>query len=70
MILDNIGSGMNTNGADAWKNDDGTDFIASENDLIEWTGSSWEVVLEHTYSEQVVYTTNLKTGIQCQLLHD
>lgn len=67
MILDNIGSSINTDGADAWKNDDGTDFIAAENDLIEWTGSSWEVVLEHTYSDQVVYTTNLKTGIQYKL---
>src|SRR5574343_445638 len=67
MILDNIGCVCNTDGAAAWKNEDGSEFVAKENDLVEWNGSAWEIVLEGTYSDQPVYVTNLKTGIQYKL---
>ena len=53
-------------GADAWKNADGTDFVAGENDIVEWDGSNWSVIFdasEYT-SNNTLYTTNLNTGIQ------
>ena len=64
LILDNIGDVSNTNGPSAWKNNDSTDFIASENDIIEWDGSKWIIVFDASTSDTVTYTTNLKTGIQ------
>lgn len=66
LILNDIGDSSNTDGADAWKNLDGTDFVASANDIIEWDGSKWHTVFdasEHDDS-QTVFTTNLNTGIQ------
>jgi hypothetical protein len=53
--------------ADAWKNQDGSDTIAKANDIIEWSGTHWVVVLDSTSSEAQeapVYTTNLRTGVQ------
>ena len=33
-------------GPDAWKNADNTDFVAGENDIVEWDGSAWHVVFD------------------------
>lgn len=68
LILDDIGYSSNLDGADAWKSTAGADFLAWANDIIEWTGSNWEVVLESSTIDTVVYTTNLKTGIQYKYL--
>ncbi len=53
-------------GPDAWKNDDGSDFVADTNDIVEWDGSEWNVVFDASeYTEQdTVYVTNLNTGVQ------
>jgi len=59
-----IGDATNTDGADDWKNIDGSDFIASENDIVEWDGSKWHVVFDASSSTDTVYTTNLNTGVQ------
>ena len=56
---------VNEDGPDAWKNSDGTDFIAEENDIIEWDGSSWKVVFDAgSHSDQILYLTNIFTGTQ------
>jgi len=39
-------------------------FTAKTNDIIEWNGTTWTVVLEAAATDQVVYTTNLRTGVQ------
>jgi len=44
---------------DAWGN-----FSAKANDIIEWTGTAWEIVLAAASIEQIVYITNLRTGVQ------
>jgi len=67
LLLGPIGNAVNTDGADAWKNLDNTDFIASENDIVEWDGAKWTIVFDadtdaNTYG--TVYTTNLNTGVQ------
>ena len=54
----------NTDGADDWKNNDGTDFIASANDIVEWSGTAWQVVFDASTYTGTAYTTNLNTGVQ------
>jgi hypothetical protein len=64
LILDNIGSDENTDGADAWKGSDGSDFVAKENDIIEYTGQNWTVMFRGDASNPFNFVTNIKTGIQ------
>lgn len=66
LLLGSIGNADNTDGADAWKNQDGTDFIAGANDIVEWTGTEWEIVFDASQhdNDSVIYTTNLNTGVQ------
>jgi len=67
LLLEDIGNEDNTDGADAWKNTNGSSLVAGANDIIEWTGSSWSIVFdasENTEIEEFVYTTNLNTGVQ------
>ena len=60
-------------GASAWKNANGTDFIAGANDIVEWDGSSWHIVFDASenrlpFNDETVtanlYITNLNTGVQ------
>ena len=55
---------LNKNGAAAWKNNDGSDFVAGTNDIIEWDGNNWHIVFDASSSNDIVFTTNLNTGIQ------
>jgi hypothetical protein len=56
---------VNVDGPDAWKNDDGSDFIANTNDIIEWTGTNWHVVFDNTVSKDTIYyLTNIYTNVQ------
>ena len=64
LLLGDIGNIINEDGADAWKNLDGTDFIANANDIVEWDGSKWHIVFDASTQTDVVYTTNLNTGVQ------
>jgi hypothetical protein len=44
-----------------------TDLVASENDIIEWSGSAWSIVFDASATinaTTVTYTTNLNTGTQ------
>jgi hypothetical protein len=70
LILDAINTSENVgeanyDGPDAWKNTDGTDFVAGAKDIIEWDGSKWHIVFDASEDDStVVYTTNLNTGKQ------
>lgn len=70
LLLGDIGDADNVDGADAWKNQDGTDFVASENDIIEWNTNStsglleWRIVFDASEETETVYTSNLNTGFQ------
>jgi hypothetical protein len=56
---------MNEDGPDAWKNDDGSDFIAGANDIIEWNGSAWTIVFSAKESaDRLIYLTNEYTSTQ------
>lgn len=70
LILDNINDSLNVDsagydGPDAWKNNDGTEFVAGANDIIEWDGSKWHIVFDASEDDStVVFTTNLTTNKQ------
>jgi hypothetical protein len=76
LILADINNSANVedaayDGPDAWKNNDGTEFVASTNDIIEWDGSSWHIVFDASQDDStVVYTSNLNTGKQYKYEND
>tara|TARA_B110000503_G_scaffold104925_1_gene156578 strand:- start:1255 stop:2685 length:1431 start_codon:yes stop_codon:yes gene_type:complete len=64
LLLGNIGSDANNDGALAWKNNNNTDFVASENDIIEWDGNSWHIVFDASTILNEMFVTNLNTQTQ------
>lgn len=67
LILENINSNTDFDeydGPDAWKNADNSDFAASENDIIQWDGTKWNVIFNSSERTDIVYITNEYTGIQ------
>jgi hypothetical protein len=69
LILENINVSRDYgtpgyNGPEAWKNNDGSDFQAHANDIIQWDGSKWNVIFDSRNSPSVNYITNSYTGIQ------
>jgi hypothetical protein len=64
LILNAIGNPTNATGPSAWKNSNGSDFIANENDIIEWDGANWNIVFPAAKVKDIAYTRNLKTGTQ------
>ena len=50
--------------ASAWKNNDGTYLVAHANDIIQWNGDQWNVIFNSSTQTDIVYITNLYTGIQ------
>tara|TARA_B110000503_G_C7166785_1_gene422290 strand:+ start:2133 stop:3542 length:1410 start_codon:yes stop_codon:yes gene_type:complete len=64
LLLGNVGNINAADGPTAWKNTNNTDFIASENDLVEYDGSNWRIVMDASETSDPVYTQNLATGIQ------
>jgi hypothetical protein len=56
---------VNTQGPTAWENLDGSDFVARENDIIEWTGTRWSVVFDSiNNANDIIYLTNIFTSTQ------
>jgi len=56
---------VNEDGPDAWKNLDGSDFIADANDIIEWDGNKWHVIFSAKEStDKLIYQTNIFTLVQ------
>lgn len=55
---------LNEDGADAWKNNNGSDFVADANDIVEWDGSSWHIVFDASENSTITYVTNLTTNQQ------
>jgi hypothetical protein len=65
LIIDDIGHVNNSDGADAWKNSDNSDFVALANDIIEWDGSEWHIVFSaQDNSDNLIYQTNIYTLVQ------
>jgi hypothetical protein len=64
LLLSKIGNDENSDGADGWKNNDGSDFVAGENDIVEWDGTRWHIIFDASSATGVAYITNLNTGSQ------
>jgi hypothetical protein len=68
LMLETIGHVSNADGADGWKGSDGStsngSFVLEENSIVEWDGSSWEMLKTSSTMDNPTYVTNLKTGIQ------
>jgi hypothetical protein len=48
----------------AWQNNDGSDFQAHMNDIIQWDGEKWNVIFDSVNTQQIYYITNMYTGVQ------
>ena len=70
MILKDIGSFSNPEGAVAWQGIDGQDLVAHANDIIEYNGVHWTVSFDSANNDALQYTTNLTTGIQYKWLNN
>jgi len=74
LLLNDIGDEDNGDfGPTAWDGvGSNADLVASKDDIIEWDGTRWRIVFDASENKlvyndevkQVVYVTNLKTGIQ------
>ena len=66
LLLGNVGSVDNTDGADAWKSENSPfeDLVANEGDIIEWDGTHWHIVFDASTVTDITYVSNLNTGIQ------
>jgi len=60
LIIEDIGSEINTAPATAWGF-----LVAQANDIVEWDGVEWHVVFAHSQiMDTMVYQTNIYTGVQ------
>lgn len=63
LVLDDIRS-TSADGSVAWKNQNGTEFSAQANDIIQWTGDHWEVIFDSATATEAINITNQRTGVQ------
>jgi len=60
LIIEDIGDPSNTAPSEVWGN-----LVALANDIIEYTGSSWNVIFNASQeSDTMVWQTNIYTGVQ------
>ena len=59
LLTDSIGSEGNTEGSIVWN-----DLVANANDIIQYTGSAWQVVFDSANETSTEYVTNTLTGVQ------
>jgi len=64
LLTEATGDISNTDFADNWEGTDGSQLIASANDIIEYDGVKWSVVLDASTQTTVDYITNITTDIQ------
>jgi hypothetical protein len=64
LLTNDIGSGANTDGPDAWKGTDNSDLVAHANDIIEFDGTTWNVVFDSQEITSIEYVSNLTTSLQ------
>jgi hypothetical protein len=65
LIIEDIGSEINVDEADAWKSTANVDFVAHANDIIEWSGSAWRVIFNSVQeTDTMIWQTNIYTGVQ------
>lgn len=68
LLLNDVGSFSNPQGALAWRGTDGVDLVANANDIVKYNGSHWSVIFDSRSADTLQYVTNLTTGIQYKWL--
>ncbi len=63
LILEDINADEE-DGPTAWQNGNGSSFVASANDIIQWDGEQWNIIFNSAEVTEVTYITNSYTGIQ------
>jgi hypothetical protein len=65
LLIEDIGSIVNEDGADAWKGINDAELVAHANDIIEWSGTRWNVIFDSQNEfDTIIWQTNTYTGIQ------
>lgn len=64
LLLDDIGSNLDAEKAEAWKGTDGSELRAKANDVIEYDGVKWFVAFNSDLATTLEYLTNITSGIQ------
>jgi hypothetical protein len=66
LLVEDIGSSLNgVDGAEAWEGTSSGELIAKANDIIEWSGSQWNVIFSASqYPDTMIWQTNIYTGVQ------
>jgi len=64
LLLEDVGNDNATESPVAWQNADTSALVASANDIIEWSGSKWNIIFDASETTETTYTTNLNTGVQ------
>jgi hypothetical protein len=59
LLTDSIGSAGNIEGSIVWD-----DLVANANDIIQYTGTAWQVVFDSANETSTEYVTNTLTGVQ------
>jgi len=66
LLVDDIGNTINgADGAEAWEGTGNQELIAHANDIIEWTGTQWNVIFNAGQDhDTMIWQTNTYTGVQ------
>jgi hypothetical protein len=59
LLTDDVGDEANIQGSVVWG-----DLVANTNDIIQYTGSRWQVVFDSQSEDSTQYVTNTLTGVQ------
>ena len=63
LVLEDITSTI-ADGPVAWNNNNGTDFMAHANDIVQWDGVQWNIIFTSQSTTELTYITNSRTGVQ------
>jgi hypothetical protein len=65
LLIEDIGSSNNQDGATAWKGINGEELVAHANDIIEWNGTKWNVIFDSVNEyDTLIWQTNTFNSIQ------
>jgi len=65
LLTESTGNYDNVANPAAWAGTAGQPLVASANDIIEWDGNKWSVVMDAgATNDQIIYLTNIYTNVQ------
>jgi hypothetical protein len=64
LLLEDVGNDTAEESPVAWQNANGSALVAGANDIVEWNGTTWNIVFDASATTEITYTTNLNTSVQ------